>query len=242
MNQPLKAVKSLIDNGSLDQQYKGTLKKWPLLHFTHQAEAIIREGFRFGESDPDKLDFTHELNGDAKQHKGPGYNFAFNAIHWDDENDMHEFVVATPESGRNLSIQGSSAILFLGDGLHTRHYDEFHQVITWGQDVSLDKALHLKQIGEQIQDGEVVCDGTGNPIDCWTILNAEGKPLIGPEEYLTLLDCVITALHRYHCEGALSAKASKALQEVYEPELDELELKVIPAKKRVVAEAGMGLD
>ncbi|MBD8681717.1 MULTISPECIES: hypothetical protein [Pseudomonas] len=242
MSNHLKAVKDSISRGVLDQQLVGTLKRWPVIHFTEHAEAILKDGFTYGEEDPGNLDLTYDLGGKPKQHPGPGYNFAFNALHWDVENDMHEFLAAAPDSGRGLmGMYAPSAILFLADGLHTRHYDEFHQVIFWGSDADLGQALHLKQLGEQIQDGEVVCDVNGNPVDCWTILDGAGKPIIGPEDYLTLQDCVVTALHHYHGEGILSAKASRGLADVYEPELAELELVVTQSalKARPATEAGI---
>jgi len=240
MSHPLKAVKDLISNGTLHQQLEGTLKKWPLLHFTEHAESILQQGFVFGESVPHRLDFTYESSGEHKTHPGPGYNFAFNALSWDIENDMHEFEVSTPQSGRSLmGMYGSSAILFLGDGLHTRHYDEFHQVIIWGQDARLGNALHLKNIGEQIEDDEPVCDEHGEVVDCWIILGPDGVQIDGPEPYLSLRDCVVTALHHYHGEGMLSAKTSRELAEVYELELQELGLEVSVSRKAHSIEAGL---
>lgn len=232
MSQQLKAVKTLISSRDLDQQLVGQIRNWPLLHFTEHAEAILADGFRFGEANPQRLDLTYEINGSAKRHPGSGYNFAFNALSWDVENDIHDFLVSSPETGRNLiGMYASSAILWLGSGLHTRHFDEFQQVIFWGEDANLGRAVHLKQLGEQAEDGEVVCDDNGNPVDCWAILDRDGVLVAGVDRYMTLTGCVVQVLHSWHEERLLSNAGSEELASLYAQELEELGLEVkIPRK------------
>jgi hypothetical protein len=218
----LKAVKDRISKRSLDQQLVGSLKRWPVLHFTDHAEAILREGFRFGEANPDRLDLTTELDGTPKPHPGPGYNFAFNALSWDIENDMHDFQVIAPESERGLNMGGTSAILFLGDGLHTRHYDEFHQVIFCGAEADLTHALHIRNLGERVIESEVFDD----EIDCWEIFGANGDPIPHLKRHLTLAECVVTGLHYYHTKNLLGRKAMHEMVELYAGEMMGLGLEI----------------
>lgn len=216
MSNPLSIVRDLMASGRLQQDYIGKVNSWPLLHFTPHAGAVLQEGFLFGESNPFGLDMTNDGQGQPKRHAGPGYNFAFNAISWDEENQMHDFQVATPESERSLlGMYADSAILFLGTGLHTRHFDEFKQVIFWGESVDLRRALHLQRSGDGV---------SANAVDCWRILDANGLQVSQEGAHYSLRDCVVVALHHWMVKGMLTAEAKREFLELYEPEISELQL------------------
>ncbi len=224
MNKEIIDLKNAIAAGDLDQVDLGYLSGWPLIHFSHSAAKIQREGFKYGESNHGLLDCTLESML-PKKHRGPGYAFTFNAAAWNIENDMLDFEVAGPLSGRSLmGMHGESALLFAGDGLYTRHFDEFNQVICWGPDIAASKALLLTHVGPQELDGEVVQDENGNDADCWTLHAANGYELIKPSDYMTLAECVVKGICHLNDKRLLSSLAVSEAASLYEEELREMGL------------------
>jgi hypothetical protein len=165
-----------------------------LIHFSKFTAQIQREGFKYSESNHSLLDCTYDgMN--LKKHRGPGYTFTFNAAAWNVENDMLDFEIAGPMSERSLvGMYTESALLFSGDGLYTRHFDEFNQVICWGPEINASKALLLTQVGSQELDEEVVQDENCNDVDCWTLHAANGYELIKPSDCMTLAECVVKGI------------------------------------------------
>ena len=128
MQKHLKAFVDAINGGDLEQEIKAKLVDHPVIHFSDHAEKIMAEGFVFGESNINRLDCTHDNHIQASP--GPGYNFAFNTIEWDVENDCIDYEVVSENSQRNLMrMHAETAILFTVNGVYTRHFDEFHQVV-----------------------------------------------------------------------------------------------------------------
>lgn len=224
MEKPLQAVAKAIKDGDLEQELKGRLKNHPVIHFSDHAEKIMTEGFLFGESSTWKLDCTYE-NGTIKQHSGPGYNFAFNTVEWDVENDGLDYEVCGPNSQRGITgMYADSAVLFNVDGLYTHHYDEFHQVVFWGQDAKLNNAILLKNTGTFEIDGDEACDENGEPVHCWTAQTGSGEVFVLRDELMNLRECVIRSLIRLDQDKQLSAKAASAYKELYQDDIEEMGL------------------
>jgi hypothetical protein len=224
MQKPLQAVVQAIKDGDLEQELKERLKNHPVIHFSDHAEKIMAEGFLFGESFAHKLDCTYENNG-IKQHPGPGYNFAFNAIEWDVENDCVDYEVGDGTREVDLSqMYAETAVLFTVDGVYTHHYDEFQQVIFWGPDAKLNNAILLKNTGTLEIDGDDACDENGNPVQCWTATTAAGVIFVEREEMLSLRECVIRSLIRLDQDKHLCAKAATAYKEFYADEIEHMGL------------------
>lgn len=224
MNKTIADVKRSIEEGHLNQMYLEYLNAWPLIHFSNFAAHILREGFKFGESNHRLLDCTYD-GMRPKKHAGHGYAFAFNAAAWNVENEMLDFEVAGPLSERSLmGMHGESALLFAGDGLYTRHFDEFNQVICWGPDISTSKALLLTHVGPQDLGGEVVQDENGNDVDCWTLHAANGYELIKPSDYMTLSECVVKGICHLNDKRLLSSLAVSEAASLYEEELKDMGL------------------
>jgi hypothetical protein len=224
MQKELQAVLDNISDGTLKQELECRLKKHPVIHFSDHAEKILAEGFLFGESNANRLDCTYE-KGSIKDHAGPGYNFAFNTVEWDVENDGLDYEVAGPNSERGLDgMYADSAVLFNVDGVYTRHYDEFHQVIFWGPDAKLDKAILLKNTGTIEIDDEEACDDNGNPIQCWTATTADGVVFVEREEMLNLRETVVRSLIWLDQDSQLSRPIAAEYKFLYEDEIQDMGL------------------
>lgn len=230
MQNHLKEVVDAIKRGTLEQELRGRLSNHPVIHFSDHAEKILAEGFLFGESVVQSLDCTY-AKGVIKEHTGPGYNFAFNIVEWDVENDGLDYEVAGPNSERGLmGMYADSAILFNVDGVYTRHYDEFHQVIFWGPDAKLDKAILLKNTGTLEIDDEEACDDNGNPIECWTATTADGFLIVDREEMLNLQECVLKSLIHLDQNKQLSSKVAAEYKSLYEEQIDDMGLAGVVAE------------
>ena len=224
MSSHMKALLEAIKSRTLHQELKGKVKNHPVIHFSDNAEKIIAEGFLFGESGVHALDLTTDA-GTPKEHVGPGYNFGFNAIEWDVENDCFDYEVATEAVDRGLmGMISQTAVLLQVDGIYTRHYDEFHQVIFWGPDAKTDRSILLRNVGGVEIDGEIACDDNGNEVDCWTATTAEGVCITRAEDLLTLRECVLMSLIHLDKVRQLSRKQSSEYRELYEGEIEELAL------------------
>jgi 8-oxo-dGTP pyrophosphatase MutT (NUDIX family)/GNAT superfamily N-acetyltransferase len=106
----------------LHSDYRGVVKNQWLVHFSDNADAIAKEGFRFGVSDMASLGLTTNLPDRAKE--WGGYNFAF-----------------LPEHVRNFTYgsrgfkYGKHCVIFRASGVRVYHYgDSEPQVIFWGND------------------------------------------------------------------------------------------------------------
>jgi hypothetical protein len=235
MQQHLKDVLDNIMDGSLEQELLGRLKKHPVIHFSDHAEKIMTEGFLFGESVAHRLDYTLAF-GNPKAHVGPGYNFAFNTVEWDIENDCLDYEVVGPKSPRDLNgMHADSAVLLNVDGIYTRHFDEFHQVIFWGADAQLAKAILLKNTGTiEIDDDVEACDDEGDPIQCWTATAADGTVLVERDEMLCLRECVLKSLIWLDQNKQLSSKVAAEYKSLYEDQIDDMGLAGVVAEIKPV--------
>lgn len=235
MQDRIKDLVASINDGSLQQEICAKLKRHPVIHFSDHAETIMKEGFLLGESNLSRMDCTYE-NAVPRSQSSPGYNFAFNAVEWDVENDCMDYEIAGPMSERNLmGMYSETAILLNVDGLYTRHYDEFKQVLFWGPSAKLADAILLKNTGTLEIDGEVACDDNGNPVDCWIAVSSKGEVIAEPEDLLSLRECVLKSLVFMDAAKTLSKQASSAYREAYANEIEEMELDLpaaAPATKR----------
>lgn len=235
MQKHLKAFVDAINGGDLEQEIKAKLVDHPVIHFSDHAEKILSEGFLFGESNINRLDCTYENHIQATS--GPGYNFAFNTLEWDVENDCVDYEVAGENSQRGLmGMHAETAILFTVDGVYTRHYDEFHQVVFWGPDAKLERAILLKNTGSLEIDGKEACDDNGNPVQCWTAQTASGVVFVEREEMLNLRECVIRSLIWLDQDNQLYPKIASEYKTLYEDEIQDMGLtkavSEIPAQSR----------
>ena len=241
MHNAITLVRSAMERGELDQQVIALLKRWPLLHFSDHAEEIQQDGFRYGENNLHALDCTYSYLQERKQHNQPGYAFAFNAVGWSVENDVLDFEVAGPNSMRNLTgMYAESALLFSGNGLYTRHFDEFNQVICWGPDIDTGTSLLLTNAGHQEVDGEVVHDENGNAVECWTVKAGDGSTLISADEHLTLTECVVRGVCYLADKKLLSPTAIKEARGLYATELEALGLSLSTPRSNEYEQASIG--
>lgn len=221
MHKAILDVRKAIARGTLQQTDLGLLKGWPLLHFSEHASVIQQEGFIRGEPVLERLDCTYSGFAGERSQQSPGYTFAFNAAAWNVENDMFDYLIAGPQSMRNLTgMYAESALLFAGDGLYTRHYDEFNQVLSWGPVIDHRKALLLTNVGPQELEGEVVQDENGNDVDCWTLTDALGNALVSPGDHFTLVECVVKGVCHLNEQRLLSRQAIEEASSLYEDVLD----------------------
>ena len=101
------------------------IKNQWLIHFTHDAQAIQKEGFTSGTDDLTKLGLTEWMEDSVKP---GGYNFAFL---------LSDFVKygRDPMNYRTGWKYGEEAVLFRASGLRLWHSgDEEPQVVFWGAD------------------------------------------------------------------------------------------------------------
>lgn len=214
MSQTLKELTKCLRAGEFHQELVETLKNHPMLHFSKHAERIANEGFLIGEPVLAALDFTDNkrLAGEGK----PGYNFAFSTLHWDVENDCFDYEVADKAAELGLSgMIADRALLFRADAVYTRHYDEFHQTIFWGQDAELAQALILECFGKGLRTPS---EGDTS----WTARTKEGVLIVSEEDNLSLRLCVVKALRFLDNDKRLSRKSSARFLEIYQEELDIL--------------------
>jgi hypothetical protein len=232
MSKDIQDVRAAIREGVLRQRLVSELKNWPLLHFSEHAEQIQREGFRKGEQNVAALDCTYKGPNTQRDYQHPGYAFAFNAVSWDEENACLDYQVAGPDSQRGFTgMYGDRAVLFLGDGIYTRHPEEFHQVICWGPDIDCQQAMYLENTGPQILDGEVVQDENGNAVDCWMLRDAQGIWLVTAEDHFTLEECVVKALCIFDQEKKISLKAKHHINALYSEILEQFGYTIILREK-----------
>jgi hypothetical protein len=107
-----------------------------LVHFTHDAYAVERQGFRHGIDDPRRVGLTTHFSNQAKQR--PGYVFAFRP------EDVIGY--ALNDSGRPK--YGKEAVLFRADAVFAWHTsDDEPQAIAWGPDIDTRIAVTLDEDG-----------------------------------------------------------------------------------------------
>ena len=229
MRNELEVVRQAIHEGDLQQEFIAQLKQWPLLHFSDHAKAIQLGGFKYGESIVSCLDYTYSHPVGRREHIHSGYAFAFNAVAWNVENDTFDYLVASPETLRNLvGMYAQSAILFAGAGLYTRHYDEFNQVICWGPSINVNNSLLLTEVGSQVVDGYPIQDENGNDVVCWTLSDAKGTFIVSTDDHLTLVECVIKGIEYLANKRLICREAIAEAKSLYEEEISKLGI-MIPA-------------
>ncbi len=227
MRNELEVVRQAIHEGDLQQEFIDELKQWPLLHFSNYAHAIQVGGFKYGESIVTCLDYTYKNPVGQREHTHSGYAFAFNAVAWNVENDTLDYLVASPDTLRNLvGMYAQSALLFAGNGLYTRHFDEFNQVICWGPSINVKNSLLLTEVGSQVVDGRPIQDENGNDVICWTLVDVKGTPLVSAEDHLTLVECVVKGIEYLANKRLLCREAITEANALYEEELAQLGIKL----------------
>lgn len=96
------------------------IKNQWLIHQTHNADDIAKEGFKYGIHDQTKLGLTTHLNDFEKQFGG--YNFAYT---------LNDFLKYGKIGSRYK--YGEEAVVFIGSGIRLWHYlDEEYQTIFYG--------------------------------------------------------------------------------------------------------------
>lgn len=122
-----------------------------LVHFSHDAEAISREGFTQG-THPDAL-------GPANYGRGnpPGLNFAFLAA------DRNSILSA---SNFSFGHGVNEAVVFRAPGVVMRHKDDFRQVVFWGPSA----ARPIYWLGADGEDSE----GEIEFMD-WSLMGVDGR-------------------------------------------------------------------
>lgn len=100
-----------------------------LIHFTDDADGIMRKGFSKGTEDMTRLGLTSYT-----KKFGPGYNFAF---------------VASSRDARDVaraSKYGKDAVMFQSSGIESYHHgDEESQVVFWGPSINKSHLIFLSK-------------------------------------------------------------------------------------------------
>lgn len=97
------------------------IKNQWLIHFTDIADPIVKDGFKFGVSDANKLGLTTHLDDFEKQYGG--YNFAYT---------LTDYIKYARANSKKFKY-GDEAVLFRASGVKLYHYgDEEPQVIFYG--------------------------------------------------------------------------------------------------------------
>ncbi len=78
------------------------------------------------------------------------------------------------------------AVLFIANGIYTKHQDGFNQIITHNNDLSLDNAILL----EEIQLEEPISDEDGNDICSVWIASFKSKTIVNQDKYCNIQECV----------------------------------------------------
>lgn len=219
MSEHLKQVRQNIKNGNLAQTLIGSLKKHPLIHFSDDADKIMTQGFLFGEPVAHALDHSTHVGRSAWGKMQPGYNFAFNATGADEMNGCNDYEVATPQCERFLDgMYAKKAVLFFADGIYTRHYDDFQQVIFWGPAADMKHAVLFEIVSAQ-ENEDADEDEQGH----WIAKTADGTPLVLAQEHLVLRDCVAKVLLYLERCRALTKSARQEFRWCYAEELAQIE-------------------
>jgi hypothetical protein len=188
------------------------LKVWPLLHFSESAESILNDGFLNG-ADLKQINLTPTEKKKEVANK-EGYHFAFNVLEYCYERDVPDYMVGIDSS--LMGMFNEKAVLFLGSGVYTRHYDEFNQVIFKTPDVDINSFLLLENKGVALdEDNEPMCDENGNEFDYWIVKDRDGKE-IDLEENMTLEECVKHATHYLLSNFKASPKAYEEYSLMYD--------------------------
>ncbi len=176
--------KKLLENNT--QQVISKLSNFPMIHFSDDAENILVEGFQFGSS-LDNIDYSFTDNPEHKIKEQKGYIYTFNPLNTLTIEDSFSFFDYQISLNTNLiGMYNSKAILFLGNGLYTKHQDGFNQIISHSDDISLNNSILLSEI--QIE--EPICDENGNDIDSIWIATFNNKIIVNENKYCKLEECV----------------------------------------------------
>lgn len=217
MSEHLKLVRQNIRQGHLAQSLIDSLKKHPLIHFSDDADKIMTQGFLFGEPSVYSLDYSNHVTRSARGKQQPGYNFAFNATGYDEMNGCNDYEVATPQCERFLDgMYAKKAVLFLANGLYTRHDDDFQQVIFWGPAADLKHAVLFECESAQGTDQDE------DELDLWTAKAADGTPLVMAHDRLDLSNCVAKVLLHLESRGALTKRVREDFRWCYADEITQL--------------------
>lgn len=131
--------------------------KW-LVHFSDNAYAIAKDGFKYGTQELDRLAYSG--CGDIENKFGEGYDFAYDAISATDVFTIVDRNVKTPKYGNEFVLFQASGVEVFHDG------DQENQVIFYGP--SAKNIIYIKgnypPSGVQGDVEWQVCDVTNNRI------------------------------------------------------------------------------
>ncbi len=194
------------------QEVIAELSDWPLLHFSENAEAILEKGFLNG-ADLKQINLT-PIEKEKAVSDREGYHFAFNVLEYCYERDVPDYMVGIDSS--LMGMFNEKAVLFLGNGVYTRHYDEFNQVIFKTPDANINSFLFLESKGIALdEDGEPMCDENGNEFDYWVVKDRKGEE-IHFEDNMTLEESVKHATHYLLSNFKASPKAYEEYSLMYD--------------------------
>lgn len=220
----MKELREKINSENL-QQVISELKAWPLLHFSNNVDNIMEQGFLKGAQLKD-INLTNSISEKGESIDKDGYHFAFNVLEYCYERDVPDFMVGIDSN--LMGMYHESAVLFLGDGLYTRHYDEFNQVIFKNDNVNKTSFLLLEnQDIAYDEEGEPMCDENGNEFDYWTIKDSNGKILL-EDKIMTLEECVKEATHYLLSNFRASPKAYEEFSCMF----DDIPAPIIPKEEK----------
>lgn len=103
-----------------------------LIHFSKNARAIYKSGFKYGVSDKSLLAYTELFDNDDDIKNKQGWNFAFKA---DDLKDLNDYI----------SRYGKDALMFQSSGVEVTHEDgDENEIIFQGKYIKPEDMVYLK--------------------------------------------------------------------------------------------------
>lgn len=172
-------------NENNTQEIISKLSNFPMLHFSQYADKIIKEGFKHG-SQLDNIDYSFD-NLFEKIKEEEGYIYAFNPLNTIHSEEGFCFPDYEISLHTNLcSMYFDKAVLFIGNGIYTKHQDGFNQIITHNHDLSFDNAILL----EEIQLEKPISDEDGNDICSVWIASFNNTQIVNQDKYCNIQECV----------------------------------------------------
>lgn len=147
-----------------------------LIHFSDDARAIAKQGFRFGMPDKERLGLTTWF---PKNQKPGGYNFAFEM----EKGDFGDFSLT----------YGDAAVAFQNAGSLAYHRgDREEQVIFWGADVDPRSMILIENIGDRLRNDRAVWAVMPHPLR-----SDSTKPVKRMSNVFDLSKWIIANHHQY---------------------------------------------
>lgn len=156
-----------------DSEPQVVKNQW-LIHFTSDAKAIAKEGFKWGVDDPGKLGITTWLEQSDKERGG--YNFAFLL------SDFLDYYTTSTAYGP-MPMYGNQAVLFRASGISTWHEeDSQRQVIFYGRNA---------------RDIVPIVGGNQAGRGYWTVIDKNGREKFADDDLQKVSDWVINHYPQY---------------------------------------------